>query len=179
MDNLKFKVTLINKEDNLLRLEMFINGKNILEWKSGEKLYTTQWDLDEIIEFLTIDTIEFANSEDDFPYDIKADNLLELKRISYNKEFDNEDEELEFLTNIHDYFYNHSIMHARSGGIIADLIFRHIGNYMEISWDNENLYKKEEKSIIFTYQKGAAYIDISKYKNAIWDLKKQFDKIMK
>lgn len=168
MDKLKFKVTLLYKEYNTSRLEMYINGINILEWKAEGEIRTTQWDLDDIIEYLAVDTIEFANTEDDFPYkDIKADNLLELEDRCYSKEFARK--KITFFENIYDYFYNHSIMHARAGGIIAEVNFRHVDNYMEITWENE------DGEVDFIHKRGVAYIDIDEYKEAIWDLKKQYD----
>lgn len=178
MDKLKFKVTLLYKEDNTSRLEMFINGVNILEWKAEGEIRTTQWDLDDIIEYLVVDTIEFANTEDDFPYkDIKADNLIDLEDRCYSKEFDDEDEEMDFVGEVHDYFYNHSLGHANGGAVIASLMFRHIDNYMEIAWDNTN--RSDYNINHFTYERGFVFIDINEYKEAIWDLKKQYEKIMK
>ena len=77
MDKIKFKVNVINKNDNTLSLDLLINGKNILEWQENNVRYTTQYDLEEIIDYLVLNTIEFANNEDDFPYDITANNILD------------------------------------------------------------------------------------------------------
>ena len=38
MDTIKFKVSVVNKIDKTLCLELLVNGKNILEWKSKCKI---------------------------------------------------------------------------------------------------------------------------------------------
>ena len=173
MDKIKFKVSVVNKIYKTLSLELLVNGKNILEWKENGAVYTTQYDLSDIVDYFILNTVEFANNSDDFPYDITANNLLELADICYSKEFDDEDEEIEFFENIHEYFYNHTIGHASGGAIIANLYFRHIDDYMEISWDNSD----EEQE--FTNKKGVVFISVNEYLEAVWDLKNQYNKLIK
>lgn len=173
MDQIKFNVKVINKCDKTLGLELLVNGENILEWQENNVRYTTQYDLEEIIDYFVLNTIEFANNEDYFPYDITANNLLDLLDICYSKEFDDEDEEVEFFENIHEYFYNHTIGHSSGGAIIANLYFRHVDDCMEISWDNTD---KEQD---FTNKKGVVLISINEYLEAVWDLKNQYQKSLK
>lgn len=173
MDQIKFKINSIDKDKSILKLELLINNNNILEWKKNNEIYTTQYNLEDIMDYLILNTIEFANNADDFPYNIKADNILQLSDKCYSLEFDNENEEIDFFENVHNYFYNHSIGHASGGAIIANLYFRHIENYMEIAWDNYN----EEQD--FTFKKGVARINIDEYKEELWNLKKQYDKLLK
>ena len=173
MDNLKFKISTINCEERIAKLEIKINGKNILEWNDSNNVRTTQFIIDEIIDYLVVDTVEFANSTEDFLYNLYAENILELEELCYSKEFDNENEEIEFFEYVHDYFYQHSIGHASGGAILANLYFRKKDEFMEISWDNR------EEECDFTYKYGVAYIPLNDYLENIWDLKSKYDKLFK
>ena len=135
-------------------LSMFVEGKNILEFKHDNEILTTCWTLDELAMWLR----DFIDNLKELPYPIKTNGKYAAEQDELARDnFESEDEEemFSFYEKIWEWCYNHRWNHASEGAIIANVFFQLVGDKVEISWDNRDL----EEDYEFTYLQGGAYID--------------------
>ena len=114
-------------EEHLCQLKLYINGKNICEWKdrqTGEKR-TIWWNLDELISYL-YETTTFLYHDEPFPYRVEGECASELENNARGFESEDESTMDEYYDKLNDWVYNHSWNHARSGAIVPDIIFRNV-----------------------------------------------------
>jgi len=133
-------------DDKQTELAMYVNGKNILEFERDGKTLTTKWDLTDIAIWLR-DLIE--NAVDD-PYPVEADgNYAALKDINAREfDSDNDDEFDAYYDKLDEWNERHRWHPHNNGGIIADVYFQFVGDFVEISWNNE------DDDTDFTYKLG-------------------------
>ena len=161
-NTIAFDLKKTSDEEHLCQLKLYINGKNICEWKdrqTGEKR-TIWWNLDELISYL-YETTTFLYHDEPFPYRAKGESASEMENNA--RDFDSEDESAmdEYYDRLNDWVYNHSWNHARSGAIVPDIIFRNVDGNMEISWWND------DEDIDFTNRYGFITVPAETYKNLI------------
>lgn len=134
-------------------LSMFVEGKNILEFKHDNETLTTCGTLEELAMWLRdfIDNLK----EDPFPVNVEGKYLAEKYDNAMDFDIANEDEYWKYHFKINDWCWSHSWHHASEGAILADVFFQLVGDKVEISWDNRGL----DEGYDFTYLKGGAYID--------------------
>ena len=133
-------------------LLMYINGSNILSFEHNGELFTTRWNLDELAMWLR----KFINEMAEDPYPVNCDGEYAAQKDDNARDFDSEDEE-EFevyYQKLYEWNLRHRWHTASSGGILADVFFQKVSEYVEVSWDNRNL----EKDVLFKHKCGGARI---------------------
>lgn len=164
----------INKaKDHDTEFKMFINEKNILEFKFNGESRTTTWNIDDVINFLHNDVLKFTSKDNQFPIDVEG--ISAAEKANNAREFDTEDEEEfdKYYDALNDWVYEHSWQHECQGGYIADVIFRKVGDNIEISWDNRELYEDVEYANLTGYK----LIDITTFTNTIIELFDDYNNI--
>lgn len=133
-------------------LEMFLDGKNILEFYRDGKKRTTRWDLEGIAFWLRnfIDHME----EDPFPFDCEGRYASEKDKMARN--FDSDDDDLfdEYYDKLYEWDFRHRWHTESNGAVLANVYFQLVGENVEISWNNEGL----EPNVTFTQGSGGASI---------------------
>ena len=157
----------INKaKDHDTEFKMFINKKNILEFKFNGESRTTTWNIDDVIIFLHSKVLVFTNDDIKFPIEIEGTSAAEKANNARDFDTDDEDEFDKYYDALNDWVYDHSWQHECQGGYIADVIFRKVENNIEVSWDNRELYDDVE----YTDLTGYKLIDIDTFTKIIIQL---------
>ncbi len=134
-------------------LSMFINSENILKFNYMGKSCTTRWNLDELAFWLR----DFLDNmkEDPYPVDIEGDYaaIKDINARSFDSE--NEDEFDAYYDKLDEWDLRHRWHPACSGGILADIYFQLVGDYIEISWNNED----SEEDVVFEKLIGGCRIE--------------------
>ena len=149
-------------------LSMFIDGQNILEFERNGQNLTTRWNLDDLVEWLRrfIDNM----AEDPFPFEVEGE--YGAYKDSAAREFDTDDDE-EF-----DAYYDklelwdlrHRWHTESEGAILADLYFQLVGEYVEISWNNED----SEDGVKFKSELGGTKIPKDKFYSIVDSFIKEY-----
>ena len=138
------------KETELL---MFINGNNILAFHCDGISSTTRWNLDELALWLR----QFLDNMKEDPYPVETDGEFAAMKDISAREFDSDDEEEfdAYYDKLDEWNLRHRWHPASSGAILADVYFQLVGEYVEISWNNEDA----EDGIAFDNIIGGARIE--------------------
>ena len=167
-----FSLKKVSDEEHICQLKVYILGKNVCEWTDLEtrQKHTVQWNLDELIDYL-YHTIDFIYADDAFPVETVGNCAAEMDENARCFDSDNDDEMLNYYEKLNDWTYRHSWNHARSGAIVPDMMFRKVGDEIEISWwsDQENEGRK------FTYDYGYYRLPSSEYQSLISELFCQYN----
>jgi len=133
-------------------IAMLINGENILSFERDGNVLTTRWNIDEIAFWLR----NFIDHMSQDPYPVEADGeYAAMKDISAREYDTDDDEEFDAYYDKLDEWNSRHRWHAASGGaILADLYFQLVGEYVEISWNNQ----EPENDVIFKYKLGGAKV---------------------
>ena len=117
-------------------IAMIVDGNNILGFKRDGKDFTTRWNLDELAFWLR----DFLNNMKEDPYPVEAVGEYASEKDISARDFDSEDDEE--LAAYYDKLYEWNLCHrwhpASSGAILADVYYQLVGEYVEISWNNED-----------------------------------------
>lgn len=134
-------------------LSMFVNGDNILAFKQNGVLLTTRWNLDDLAFWLR----NFIDNISEDPYPVKAEGDYAAIKDINARNFDSEDDaEFDAYYDALDAWNEKHRWHpASSGAILADVYFQLSGNYVEISWNNEDA----EDGVIFRNQLGGCKVE--------------------
>ncbi len=124
-------------------ISMIVDGRNILAFERNGSLLTTRWNLDDLAFWLR----DFLNhmKEDPYPVDTEGE-YAAIKDINA-REYDSDDEEEfdAYYDKLDDWNLRHRWHTASSGAILADVYFQLVGDYVEISWNNEDA----EEGVLF------------------------------
>ena len=151
-------------------LEIWVDGVNINQFYEDNKLRIDVGYIFHIYNFF-----------DDYLEDIMKEEVLPY-------EDDGSDEEIEQIINISEPFYEwqraHRLLLSGPFLCIPDIIFRRIGDKIEISWDTTwdityQQRKYENENIKFISTKGVSYIDTNEYYLQIKKFLKKIDNISK
>lgn len=148
-------------------LLMYVKGKNILEFSRNNKVYTTRWNIDDIVLWLRnfIDTLK----DDPFPIDCEGEFAAMKDDIA--REFDSDDDTFdEYYQKLYEWCLKHKWHVASNGAILADIYFQKTNDMMEISWDNRNL----DEDVEFTYVVGGEYVSCNLFVDVIKTFLKEY-----
>lgn len=177
-----------NKESFAIEFELFdkdfgefkfiLGEKEITSFEQDGDLRNFKGRLTELVEWLkdSLDTI-FDPTPTSSPLPLYGRNMSEKEAYKNSVDFifHDENEELVVLENYAEWMFNHSWLSARSGGFLSNLIFCSLDNeWLEISWDNENLYF--DSGVKFIYEKGCAYIQKEAFEKVINELVTVYNK---
>lgn len=140
-------------ESKETQLAMYVNRANILAFVKNDNLLTTRWNLDELALWLRsfIDNLQ----EDPFPFDCTGE--YAAQKDDSARDFDSEDDDIfdAYYEKLNEWNLRHRWHPASSGAILADVYFQLVGNYIEISWNNQDC----ETDVTFQNVLGGASID--------------------
>ena len=181
-------------------LEIWVDGVNISQFYEDNKLRIDVGYIFHIYNFFD-DYLEDIIKEEVLPYeDIEGktifetiDNIKEkyfywLKDDYEHNKDDESDEEIEKIISISEPFYDwqraHRLLLSGPFLCIPDIIFRRIGDTIEISWDTTwdityQQRKYENENIKFISTKGVSYIDADEFYLEIKKFLKKIDDISK
>ena len=181
-------------------LEIWVDGVNISQFYEDNKLRIDVGYIFHIYNFFD-DYLEDIMKEEVLPYeDIEGKTIFEtidnikkkyfywLKDDYEHNEDDESDEEIEKIISISEPFYDwqraHRLLLSGPFLCIPDIIFRRIGDKIEISWDTiwDITYqqrKYENENIKFISTKGVSYIDADEFYLEIKKFLKKVDDISK
>ncbi|MCQ2506468.1 MAG: hypothetical protein MJ113_04740 [Lachnospiraceae bacterium] len=130
-------------ETHETELKILVNNNNILAFSQNDQTFTTRWNLDEIILWLRqfIDNL----AEDPYPVSVEGE-YASIKDIKA-REFDTDDDELfdAYYDKLDEWNLRHRWHTSSQGAILADLYFQLNGDFIEISWNNQDA----ESGILF------------------------------
>ena len=137
-DKAVFAIEYSFMDDNTTELYMYHDNKNILEFSKGENLFTTRWNLDSIASWLR----EFLDNMSEDPYPVDAEGEYAAKKDITARDFDSDDEsEFDaYYDKLDEWNQKHRWHYASDGAILADVYFQLVGNKVELSWNNNDLY---------------------------------------
>lgn len=141
-------------------INLWINNMNICSYNQdqqyeGELYYIADW---------FCDKIEYVLGYDAFPLPVKGNTAQELIENADHFESDNNLEFDLWHTAKSRWLFNHCWFGARGGSVFPCVYFRRVGEYIEISWDNE-FWK--ESDIVFDSQKGAYRVEFEIFSKII------------
>lgn len=154
------------------KLKIYVNGKNILSYKRGEKYFTTYWDLNELALWLK----NFIDNVKEDPYPVKAEGRFAAEKDDNAREFDSENEEEfeAYYQKLYEWNLRHRWHSASNGAILANVYFELVDNFIEISWDNRDI----ETDVNFTNILGGAQVPSEDFTNLITIFLKDYAKQM-
>lgn len=122
--------------------EVFINNKNILAYNKNGEIFTTRWNLDELMIWLR----EFVDNMQEDPYPIECDGEYAALKDINAREFDSDDDDVldEYFEKIYGWNLRHRWHYVSNGAILADVYFQLIGDKVEISWNNQETDEEVE-----------------------------------
>lgn len=142
-------------------LFMYVNGRNILEFKRCEKILTTKWNIDDLVLWLRtfIDEVE----EETFPFECEG--TFAADKDDKVRDFDTDDDEIfeKHYQQLYEWERKHRWHSVSNGAILADVFFQKINDMVEISWDNRSEYSDIE----FSEMIGGAYVPIDYFNKII------------
>lgn len=149
-------------------LSMFVDGRNLLEYIHDGTIFSTRWDLNELVVWLS----DFLKnlSEDPFPYDVEGSCMAEKDNNARGFDTDDLDAFDAYYERLSDWNSSHRWHPASSGAYLADVYFALIGDNVEISWNNTD----SEEAIEFTSQKGYAKVPVEEFKSVIGQFIKDY-----
>ena len=170
---------------NKVEISMFVNNENLMSYKYNGNSKISTWDFSFIVEFFR-DNLKFILTEDNYPINVNKDvigieflkntnkyvnGLIDWSKIDADDEL--EFEKLEKLSEIKDnWVYKHSWNYYNTGAYIPDVVFRKIGQNIEVSWDNS-----DNEKIKFNSIKGTYLIPINGFERIIRDFIINYNKI--
>ena len=198
MKNFELKLIYYPKSSYLnYILEILVDGVNISQFYEDNKLRIDVGYIFHIYNFFD-DHLEDIIKEEVLPYeDVEGKTIFETIDNIKEKYFywlkddyedDESDEEIEKIINISEPFYDWQRAHRwlLYGPFlcIPDIIFRRIGDTIEISWDTTwdityQQRKYENENIKFISTKGVSYIDANEFYLEIKKFLKKIDEISK
>jgi len=115
---------------------MYINENNILSFHRDGASSTTRWNLDELALWLR----KFLDNMKEDPYPVETDGEFAAMKDISAREFDSDDEEEfdAYYDKLDEWNLRLRWHPASSGAILADVYFQLVGEYVEISWNNED-----------------------------------------
>lgn len=139
--------------DRTTEIAMYVNGTNILAFSRDGKMFTTKWNLDEIVLWLR----DFITVKDKsaFPVEVEGE-YAAIKDINA-RDFDSEDDDEfdAYYDTLDNWNEKHRWHTEASGAIIADVYFQFVGDMVEISWNNED----SEEYVEFIEKLGGASVE--------------------
>jgi len=157
-------------------LRVFIEDKSVCTFMNKGRIYEFKWDIRDIVEWLEEDMSRILKEEEGFPLPVIGNNAIELQKNSH-LETDDQEELDDWYDKRNDWFFDHSWLSSRAGGPLPSLIFRRVGSMIEISWDNENLYKEEE--VEFLNPVGVFYVEVGYIEKVVTDFVNAFNEDLK
>lgn len=137
-DKKTFGITATFFEDvHMTELSMFAKGKNILAFRQGNEIFTTRWNLDELVLWLK----NFISNLSEDPYPVDVAGIYAAEKDDNARNFDSDDEDVfdAYYDKLYEWNERHRWHPASSGAILADVYVQLAGENMEISWDNRKL----------------------------------------
>ena len=157
-----FAIEYVSFDDvNETELYMFVKGENILEFKQNGKTLTSRWDFEDLALWLRI----FLDGMSDDPYPVEVDGEYAAIKDINAREFDTDDDEEfdKYYDKLDEWNTSHRWHTAVSDAILADVYFEKKGNFVEISWNNEDLYD----GVVFSHVVGGEKIDKQVFVNVV------------
>ncbi|WP_019912132.1 hypothetical protein [Paenibacillus sp. HW567] len=153
--------------------ELWVNGKELCNSSKNNHEHTAyEWNLYHLVEWLG-ENLPIILLDEEFPLPVQGKTALELLTKSLEFDSDNDDEFDEWFSTKQDWEFKHSWFSSRGGSYLPEVYFRRIGNQIEISWNNEDLYAE---GISFPFITGVEYVPIEIFdtvlKNYIHDFLK-------
>jgi len=151
---------------------VYINSKSVCTFKRDDVVYEFYWDIKDIVEWFEINLGRIIEEEDGFPLPVKADTAVEFYHNSCDYNSDDEDDLFEWNYTMHDWVFRHTWLSSRAGWYLANLFFRRVGDTIEISWDNTDLYR--DVGIEFLNPTGVFYVGIDVLEHVVHDFVETF-----
>lgn len=148
--------------DNESYFDIWVDGKSLCcFYRDGKKQYN-KCELSYIIEWFIANT-QHIIEEKDFPLQVNADSSLDFWDKS--GKFDSEDiEEFhDWFEKRQDWYFRHSWYSERAGSFLAEVMFRRVGEKIEIEWDNSCLYD----GIDFINPSGINYVGVDTFQQVV------------
>lgn len=124
-------------------LSMIIKDNNILSFERNCYQLTTRWNLDDLALWLRT----FVDNMADDPYPVEIEGEFTAIKDINAREFDSDDDDEfdAYYDKLDEWNKRHRWHTESAGAILADLYFQLVGEYVEVSWNNED----SEEDVIF------------------------------
>ena len=142
--------------------EFWVDDKPLCCFYKDGKKEQYKWELSYIVNWL-IENEQYILNEIEFPLQVDANSSIKFLDKSGEFDSDNMEEFDRWFEKRQDWYFRHSWYSNRAGSFLSDIMFRRVGEKIEIEWDNTVLYK----GIEFISPKGIYYIDISIFKQIV------------
>ena len=155
-------------DDKETELYIYHENINILEFTRKENTFTTRWNLDSISSWLR----DFLDNMCEDPYPVDTDGEYVAQKDISAREFDSDDDEEfdAYYDKLDEWNQRHRWHYASDGAIIADVYFQLVGNKVELSWNNNDLYD----GVIFSSVMGGCSIDKDTFVNVVEEFLKDY-----
>lgn len=144
------------------QFNLYIENKSICAFKKNNIICKFKWDIRDLVEWLDTNLNCILN-EEKFPLSVDAKTAFEFMENSNNFDSDDDDEFDRWYEVRQDWIFQHSWYSSRAGGYLADIYFFRVGDEIEVSWNNANLYHNIE----FLNPTGIYYIKAIVFKDII------------
>lgn len=142
--------------------QMWVHNKSVCTFSMGDKVREYEWDLIFIVEWLCKNKDNILN-ETQFPLPSEGNNSIELYKHSGNFDSDDDDEFDSWFEKRQDWYFNHSWYSNNGGSYLADVIFRRVGDTIEIAWDNIELHSE----VNYINPKGVYYVPLKLFQDVV------------
>lgn len=124
------------------RLELFVHGIDVCQYKRENIVKSFQWNLIYIVEWFSENLKHILNDEA-FPLPVEGQNSIELINNCLLFDSENDDEFDAWFDTNQEWEFKHSWFSNRAGSFLPDVFFRRINGEIEIAWNNESTYSTE------------------------------------
>lgn len=134
------------------RLDLWVSGKNLCQYKVGDTVNVYIWNLFYVIEWFC-ENLHHILGYDPFPLPVKGENTLELIQKADTFDIDEEDENYLWHHAKRTWIFRHTWFPNRGGSRLPSVYFRRVGENIEIAWNN-NFYEKKYRICSFQRSRG-------------------------
>lgn len=157
-------------EERLSELSMYVRGCNILGFTYHGGHRTTQWNLDDLVAWLR----SYALDMQEDPYPVDADGCCAALQDINARNYDTDDDAAfdAYYDRLYDWVHRHN-WHAQSAGaILASVYFERKGEWVEISWNNEDA----DSGVAFDYIIGWRRVPFGVFHDVLAEFLRQYGK---
>ncbi|WP_229521598.1 hypothetical protein [Paenibacillus monticola] len=145
------------------KFEFWVNGKELCKFSRNNHEITYEWNLIHLVEWLR-ENLSTILTDEEFPLPVQGKTAIELLTNSLDFDSDNDDEFDAWFSKKQNWEFKHSWFASRGGSNLLDIYFRKIGQQIEITWNNEELY---QEGISFLCSTGLEYVPIHIFESVL------------
>lgn len=146
-------------------IHVIVNGKNISAYLYNGGIYYGMCRISELIDWIN-DNLKYILSDDPFPVKTNAETGTDMWLYSDNCIPENYEKSMTFHEKRQNWIWHHSMDTCKDEFCMPFIVFRKVGDDIEISWNNID---HNYKDVDFRYKYGVYYLNLDDFKSELYN----------